>query len=106
AQAIRDVMRKLLGSEEQPPHPDPFADRSDLRYGGRDHPDDDPWSEPEPEKVAPAVPDRAASGRWEGALGAALQAAVFWLRRQPCKRPALTAALVAVAAGGAAFLAG
>jgi hypothetical protein len=39
-------------------------------------------------------------------LGAAAEAGLWWLGRQPSRRPWLTAAAVALAAGGTAFFAG
>lgn len=106
AQAVRDAVRALLGEEEEERETDPYGrpmtqEVDDPWYD----PDAGPWRDQEVQHQYPATPRRAAS-RWVCAARAAVQAALWWLRRQPRKRPALTTALVAVAAGGAALFAG
>ena len=113
ADAARDAVRGLLGGKEVPA--DPYRDRRDhhapayYREEG-----DDPWGEEdrgwEGEVVRPAratPPTRKGAGRrWRNAVSAAVQAALWFLRRQPRCRPVLTTLAVTLAAGVTGFVAG
>ena len=112
ADAARDAVRGLLGSKEAPT--DPYRDRHD-NYAPAYYRDegDDPWGEEdrgwEGEVVRPAreTPTRKGAGRrWRNAVSAAVQAALWFLRRQPRRRPVLTTLAVTLAAGVAGFVAG
>jgi hypothetical protein len=101
ADAVRDVLRHLLGAGAEGPRdlrqdlPEPEMEQADWQ--------EPLWQEDVPQ--APTPPRPAAGRRWQDALGAAAEAGLWWLGR-PRRRPWLTAAAVALAAGGAAFLAG
>ena len=114
ADAVRDALRGLLGGKEE--FVDPYRERGDRHdrdyYGGRE---DDPWGDEDRRwreegdySTAPRTP--AASGgagsRWRVAASAALQAALWFLKRQPRRRPVLTTVCVTLAAGATAFVAG
>ena len=113
ADAARDAVRGLLGSKEAPA--DPYRDHRDhhARSYYRDG-EDDPWGEEdrgwEEEFVPPAretPPTREVAGRrWRNAMSAAVQAALWFLRRQPRRRPVLTTLAVTLAAGVTGFIAG
>src|SRR5262245_11065738 len=100
--AVRDALRRLLGTETEEAgdayqgHQDP--DREEALW------EESPWQEdilPQPPRQKPA-----ANKRWRHALGAALEAGLWWLGRQPQERPLLTTATVALAAGAVALFAG
>jgi hypothetical protein len=102
ADALRDSLRRLLGTEGGAARdfrhhlPGPEAEEAD-------------WQEPLWEQDVPPEPPRpspAAGRRWRQALGAAAEAGLWWLGRQPRRRPWLAASVVALAAGGVAFVAG
>jgi hypothetical protein len=102
ADAVRDSLRRLLGAEGGAARdfrqglPQPEAEEAD-------------WQEPLWEEDLPPEPPRpspAAGRHWQNALGAAVEAGLWWLGRRPSRQPWLTAAAVALAAGGAAFVAG
>jgi hypothetical protein len=102
ADAVLDSLRRLLGAEAAEPR--------DFRH---DLPgpevEEAAWQEPlwqEDVPQAPTPPRPAAGRRWQDALGAAAEAGLWWLGRRPSRRPWLTAAAVALAAGGVAFVAG
>ena len=118
ADAIRHLVRSLLGEQDRRPRDsDTFAERfeRDDRFGfadsdelDRDEPGDEQWQH---RRHEPSLPPRQAtatehSRRWGQALRAAVQAGLLWLRRGPCRRPVLTTAVVALAAGGTALVAG
>lgn len=118
-QAIRDVLRRMLGDQEQPGEPDRFTGRFDREsrdpYGGRYERDhdawyddrDDPWSEENQEAVYSASASSIImSSRWGDAFRTAAQTALWWLRTQPCRRPFLATTIVALTAGGTALFAG
>src|SRR5262245_55662717 len=72
---------------------------------------EDPWQEPRWEEDVPPTapqprPAPAPRKRWRHALGAALEAGLWWLGRQPQRRPLLTTVTVALAAGAVALFAG
>ena len=101
ADAVRDSLRRLLGAEVE----DPRDFRYDLPGPEAEEAD---WPEPLwQEDLPPATrqPGPAHRRRWRQALGAAAEAGLWWLGR-PSRRPWLTAAAVALAAGGVAFVAG
>jgi hypothetical protein len=113
ADAVRDAVRSLLGGKEAP-H-DPYSDQREHRT--RDHyrdGEDDFWGEEEnrreDEDFAPArrprTPSRSASSRWRNAVSAALQAALWFIKQQPKRRPVLTTLCVTLAAGVTGFVAG
>ena len=113
ADAVRDAVRGLLGSKEAPA--DPYRDHRDYRAPAYYcDGEDDPWGEEdrgwEDEVVLPAretSPTREGAGRrWRNAMSAAVQAALWFLRRQPRRRPVLTTLAVTLAAGVAGFVAG
>jgi hypothetical protein len=111
ADAVRDAVRGLLGSRETPA--DSYRDNhAPGHYRDRE---DDPWGEEdrrwEDEEVyTPARKTTAtrngAAGRWRGAMSAALQAALWFLKQQPRRRPILTTLAVTLAAGVTGFIAG
>jgi hypothetical protein len=111
---VRDSVRGLLGGKEA--LQDPYRDRSDHHapgyYGERE---DDPWGDEDrrwreeedyaPARQAPAA--RSGAGlRWRNAVGTALQAALWFLKRQPSRRPVLTTLAVTLVAGVTGFVAG
>ncbi|MFO0881543.1 MAG: hypothetical protein U0840_29945 [Gemmataceae bacterium] len=111
ADAVSEAIRRLLGGLE--PCTDPYRDRhGPTTYRDRA---DDTWGEKDrrweddedssPARGTPAPP-RPASSRWGDALRAAAQAALWFLRQQPRRRPVLTAFAVTVAAGVTGFVAG
>lgn len=113
ADAVRDSVRGLLGGREAPPTP--YRDRRD--YHTPDHyreGEDDSWGEDdrrwEEEDFAPARRTPATSSgagkRWRDAVSAALQAALWFLKQQPRRRPVLTTLAVTLAAGVTGFVAG
>src|SRR5262249_46568816 len=85
---------------------DDFDDHPPRRQGWDDDQgyENDPWRGEDEELPVPPKPPT--NGRWKGAIRAAMQTGLWWLRQQPTKRPLLTTALVALAAGSAAFVAG
>jgi hypothetical protein len=119
ADAVRDSVRDLLGGKVSTG--DPYRDRGggrprdhyrDYDYDGGG---DDPWGEDrrwqdEGESYPPTRGEptsRAGTGRrWRNALGAAVQTLLWFLKRQPRRRPLLTALAVTLAAGPAGFVAG
>ena len=113
ADAARDAVRGLLGSKEAPA--DPYRDHRDRRAPDYYHDgDDDPWAEEDhrweeedftPTREAPAM-RQGAGRRWRNAMSAAVQAALWFLRRQPRRRPVLTTLAVTLAAGVTGFVAG
>jgi hypothetical protein len=120
-QAIRDLIRQLLGDEESRPgerrsYGGAFEDQSRSRsYGKFDREDrywedrdDDRWNEEKEDWKEPAqTPSNSGNGRrLNVAFSTAIQSALWWLRTQPCRRPVLTTTLVALAAGGTALIAG
>ena len=113
AEAVRDTLRSLLGGKDAPAdhYRDPrdhaphalYSDYTAAR-------EDDPWGEEDrrwqDEGPAPARVNSAGSKRWRNAVGTALQAALWFLKRQPRRRPVLTTLAVTLAAGVAGLLAG
>lgn len=117
AEAVRDAVRGLLGGKETPT--DPFRDAREYRdhHGPAHYRDraDDPWGEDDRrwEDEEDCTPHRetserrnGAGGRWQNALSAALQAALWFLKQQPRRRPVLTTLAVTLAAGVTGFVAG
>jgi hypothetical protein len=114
AEAVRDSVRGLLGGREA--LRDPYSERRD--HHARDNygePEDDPWGDEdrrwrEEEDCAPArrmpAARSAAGHRWRDAVGAAVRAALWFLKRQPRRRPVLTTLCVTLAAGVTGFVAG
>ena len=114
-QAIRDAIRKLLGDPGQPTRPsEPFAGNGCESRGSYDGferrddwgGDDNFWGEDNYEPGRPPSSSPSAASRWSGALRASVQTALWWLRTQPCRKPLLTTALLALSAGGVALFAG
>jgi hypothetical protein len=113
ADAVRDAVRGLLGSKETPA--DSYRDHRDHRAPTYYHDgEDDPWAEEDhrweeedftPTREAPAMRN-GVGRRWRNAMSAALQAALWFLRRQPRRRPVLTTLAVTLAAGVTGFVAG
>jgi hypothetical protein len=114
AEAVRDSVRGLLGGDGESHAP--YRERMDRHardyYEGRE---DDPWGDEgrrrgEEEDYAPArrapATSRGASDRWRNAVGAALRATLWFLKRQPRRRPVLTTLCVTLAAGVTGFVAG
>jgi len=111
AEAVKDGVSDLLGVEDEPePRRDAYPggyghgrhweEGDDYgRYGG------DPWRYQDEDPPPLPKPGRG-DGRWKEAVRAAMQTALWWLRRQPTRRPMLTTTLVALAAGSAALVAG
>lgn len=65
------------------------------------------WSEePSPRHATQTPSTSHNSGRWLQAVGTAFQAGCWWLRQQRSRRPVLTTAAIALAAGITAFFAG
>lgn len=117
AEAVRDAVRGLLGGKGAPP--DPFRDARDYRdrHGPAHDRDraDDPWGEDDrrwedEEDFTPPreTPERGTGtgSRWRNALSAAFQAALWFLKQQPRRRPVLTTLAVTLAAGVTGFVAG
>lgn len=117
--AVRDVVRALLGPpnrhpESNRPWPDEFDGRPDGLASGAYDPDayedheEDLWSRQRPPSRCPAAaPPSAESGsRWRAAVRVAAQAALWWLRTRPLRRPMLAATVVALVVGGTALVAG
>jgi hypothetical protein len=125
-QAIRDALRRLLGDPNvRCRENEPFGGRAERdrpwhggvrrddhglpgdRYDdGWDTDEEGSWDDGWSRSVPPPEPEPAASNRWGDAFRTAAQTGLCWLRTQPCRRPMLTTALVALAAGGAALFAG
>jgi hypothetical protein len=111
AEAVRDAVRRLLG-ERREPVIDHFHDPRD-HFNDRDDRWDDGWGEDRRwadeddyhARETPTTRTRAGQ-RWRSALSAALQACLWFLRRQPRRRPVLTTVCVTLAAGVTAFVAG
>jgi hypothetical protein len=120
SQAVRDLVRSLLGQREYArpddrPWPGDFDDQRDAESSigfdaaGRGFAEDEevfhqggrrrPGCDVLPEPAAPAR-------RWPDALRAAVQAGLCWVRDRPLRRPGLTAVLVGLAAGGTALVVG
>jgi hypothetical protein len=102
ADAVRDSLRRLLGAEGEAA----LDFRHDLPEPEMEESE---WQEPLWEEDLPPEPPRprpAAGRRWRQALGAAAEAGLWWLGRRPSRGRLLTAAAVALAAGGVAFVAG
>jgi hypothetical protein len=112
ADAVRDAVRGLLGGREE--SHDPYRDRRDHHAPGyyRER-EDDPWGDEDrrrreedfaPARQAPAA--RTGAGhRWRNAANAALQAALWFVKRRPRRRPVLTTLAVTLAAGVTGFVA-
>jgi hypothetical protein len=109
AGAIQDAVRNLLGASNRP--------ELDPRFDRRGQPDNGIWDDPEqaswdegqefgPRSHDTPVERTPTCRRWRNALGSALQAGLWWMRRQPRRRPVLTTLALAVAAGVTAFIAG
>src|SRR5262249_58627740 len=101
----------LRGCEEQPQRAMEYHDDR-YRFGRHDWDDeddrrdeDDPWRDDDEQLSMPPKPVRRPNGRWKEAIRAAMQTGLWWLRQQPTRRPLLTNALVALAAGSAAVVA-
>jgi hypothetical protein len=119
AEAVRDALRRLLGSKEAP-GVNTFRDDRDYRdqAHSRDYRDadaQDPWAEgkrrwPEEDDHASRwerdVQGRERPKRWRNALGAAIESALWWLKTQPKNRPVLTTIAIALTAGVTGFIAG
>jgi hypothetical protein len=111
AEAVRDGVNGLLGGEDEAEQTrdDFYGGLRQGRHGWDDEEErheDDPWYDGAEELPIPPRPARRVNSRWREAVRAAMQTALWWLRQQPCKRPILTTAVVALAAGSAAFVAG
>ena len=118
ADAVRDSVRGLLGDKESPPTPrreyreyrDP-RDPASYRDG-----EDDPWGDEDrrwqdEEEFRPAREGirretSPKSSRWRDALNAAVQTCLWFLKRQPRRRPVLTTLAVTLVAGATGFVAG
>jgi hypothetical protein len=112
ADAVRDAVRALLGEADSPPER--------PRYQPSNHWEDTPdryWDEdrswPEEEDFSahwrsPEEPagERSSPNRWRNALTMGLQAALWWLKHEPRRRPVLTTVAVTLAAGATAYVAG
>jgi hypothetical protein len=111
AEAVRDAVRGLLGSKEAPADPyrgypaaGHYRDGEDDLWGEEDR----RWEDDEvytPARKTTATRNGAA-GRWREAMSAALQAALWFLKQQPRRRPILTTLAVTLAAGVTGFIAG
>ena len=112
ADAVRDSVRGLLGDKESPPTPrreyreyrDP-RDPASYRDG-----EDDPWGDEDrrwegEEVYTPARETSPKGNRWRNAVSAALQTCLWFLKRQPRRRPVLTTVCVTLAAGVTGFVA-
>lgn len=119
SQAVRDVVRALMGPpnrrpESNSPWPDEFDARPEsLASDAYDHDayedhEEDLWPRQRPPSRRPAAaPPSAESGsRWRAAVRVATQAALWWLRTRPLRRPLLAATAVVLAVGGTALVAG
>ena len=118
ADAVRDSVRDLLGGKNSTG--DPYRDRVGGRPRDpyREYPgggEDDPWGEDrrwqdEDESYPPAreapTPRAGTGRRWRSALAAAVQTCLWFLKRQPRRRPVLTTLAVTLAAGVTGFVAG
>ena len=105
ADAVRDSVRKLLGGDH---HQDQRNRHTREPY--RDT-EDDPWGDENRRRDEEAVytPTRETSpkdNRWRNAMSAALQAALWFIKRQPKRRPILTTVCVTLVAGVTGFVAG
>ena len=101
--AVRDSVRKLLGgkaSYRDQPAPDHYRDEDDDPWGDEDR----RWEDEE--VYAPTRETSPKSSRWRNALSAALQTCLWFLKRQPRRRPVLTTLCVTLAAGVTGFVAG
>jgi hypothetical protein len=106
AEAVKDGVNGLLGGDDGPDRSrDDLDDYRPRRHGWDDEPDEDDRWRDDNELPIPPKPVRS-NARWKEAVRAAMQTGLWWLRQQPTKRPMLTTALVALAAGSAAFVAG
>jgi hypothetical protein len=115
-QAICNAIRRLLGGPGKNTRPsEPFSGYggdSRSSYDGFERRDDwasgedNLWAEDSYEPVRPPSSSPSAASRWSDALRAAVQTALWWLRTQPCRKPLLTTALLALGAGGVALVAG
>ena len=113
ADAVRDSVRKLLGGEDAPA--DPYRDQREYHSPAHYREDvDDPWGDEdrrwEEEDYTPSrqtqTTRNSATDRWRNAMSAALQAALWFLKQQPRRRPILTTLAVTLAAGVTGFVAG
>jgi hypothetical protein len=98
-------MRNLLGVPEEPPVGIYPLDRRRREPDDWHDPQEDLWSQ-EYHQPEPAPSESRSRSRWNDACRAAVQAALWWLKQQPCQRPVLTTTLLAVLAGGVALVAG
>jgi hypothetical protein len=96
-EGVSAILRALLGQSQSQPRPytDPYRqERYDTwnRYGDREWPDEEPLDEcaEAVPRAAPAPPPVKKAWRLETLL-VTVQAACWWLRRQPGKAPGLTA---------------
>jgi hypothetical protein len=113
ADAVRDSVRGLLGDKEE--SHDPYRDRREYHtLGYYREGEDDTWGDEDrrwreqdfaPARQAPTT-SGGASRRWRNAVSAALRAALWFVKRQPRRRPVLTTLAVTVAAGVTGFVAG
>jgi hypothetical protein len=108
-EAVHDVVRHLLGTNEPPAREQSCYHQATPDSGLWQNPEEPGWQEEDEFQTRPPQPSperKQTPGRWGNALGMAVQAALWWMRQQPRRRPLLTTAAVAVAAGITAFLAG
>jgi len=110
ADAVRDAVRSLLGRDTRMLTQDPTPDGllEDRRWNEPEE-KEDLWQEeqdvePEEDFLVPHPTEN--TNRWQQALRTALSTGLWWLKRQSSSRPILTTALVAVAGGVTALLAG
>jgi hypothetical protein len=107
--AVRAAVRSLLGEREYHAAGE-FPTRRDDRGPwaspfGTDE-DEDDYPDAPPARYRGEAPRVSGPSRWRGALAAAAQGALWWLRRQRSRRPVATTSLVALAAGLTALAAG
>jgi hypothetical protein len=118
SQAIRDLVRSLLGEQEHRGRDDGRCpnDFDHQRYAEPSNgfdadshdfdENEDLWQQDNRRQPGSAVlaEPAAPARRWPEALRAAVQAGFCWLRTRPLRRPVLTTALIALAAGGTALV--
>jgi hypothetical protein len=107
--AVRAAVRSLLGERESHAAGKCPAQRDDCGpwaspFGADE--DEDDYPDAPPARYRGAAPKASGPSRWRGALAAAAQSALWWLRRQRSRRPVATTSLVALAAGLTALAAG
>jgi hypothetical protein len=102
-------VRNLLGARNMHETVSRFDRQGQSDNGIWNDPDEAGWDEDQgfqPSRHDRPVERTPNCRRWRDALGSAMQAALWWMRQQPSRRPVLTTLAVAVAAGVTAFIAG